>query len=227
LMLLLQCGRVLTRPHFERCSALKPPLALTHRCYCCCCCRRRHCCHCCCHSVDEYWHVPHFEKMLYDNPQLALTYLDAFRVTLPKQRSSSSSNPGDAADAAAALASPSGSSGGGSGGDGTSGDSGVTTADEVLYDPRAYATVVRGVLDYLRRDMTHPEGGLYSAEVRVRRAFSGPEGQGPQNGRQGGRRGPLAYSQRGRSTNACLMHPVSSPLKAHWYQTLLCHRALL
>lgn len=22
------------------------------------------------YSVDEYWHVPHFEKMLYDNPQL-------------------------------------------------------------------------------------------------------------------------------------------------------------
>jgi len=28
------------------------------------------------------------------------------------------------------------------------------------------AAVARGVLDYLRRDMTHPEGGLYSAEVR-------------------------------------------------------------
>lgn len=22
------------------------------------------------YSVDEYWHVPHFEKMLYDNPQV-------------------------------------------------------------------------------------------------------------------------------------------------------------
>jgi uncharacterized protein YyaL (SSP411 family) len=34
-----------------------------------------------------------------------------------------------------------------------------------LMDPRVYATVVRGVLDYMRRDMTHPDGGLYSAEV--------------------------------------------------------------
>ena len=31
---------------------------------------------------------------------------------------------------------------------------------------RHYAQVARGVLDYLRRDMTHPEGGLFSAEVR-------------------------------------------------------------
>ena len=33
------------------------------------------------YSVDEFWHVPHFEKMLYDNPQLARTYLDAFALT--------------------------------------------------------------------------------------------------------------------------------------------------
>lgn len=66
------------------------------------------------YSVDEFWHVPHFEKMLYDNPQLVLTYLDTFRVTGGEEQ---------------------------------------------------YAFVARGVLDYLRRDMTHPEGGIYSAEV--------------------------------------------------------------
>ena len=33
------------------------------------------------YSVDDYWLVPHFEKMLYDNGQLALTYLHAFLVT--------------------------------------------------------------------------------------------------------------------------------------------------
>ncbi|KAK9796268.1 hypothetical protein WJX73_009886 [Symbiochloris irregularis] len=33
------------------------------------------------YSVDEFWHVPHFEKMLYDNPQLVHTYLDAFALT--------------------------------------------------------------------------------------------------------------------------------------------------
>ncbi|MEC8024926.1 MAG: thioredoxin domain-containing protein [Myxococcota bacterium] len=33
------------------------------------------------YSVDERWLVPHFEKMLYDNAQLAATYLDAWQVT--------------------------------------------------------------------------------------------------------------------------------------------------
>lgn len=64
------------------------------------------------YSVDEHWHIPHFEKMLYDNPQLASTYLDAFALT------------GD----------------------------------------WAFAGVARGILDYLRRDMTHPKGGIFSAE---------------------------------------------------------------
>jgi uncharacterized protein YyaL (SSP411 family) len=33
------------------------------------------------YSVDARWLVPHFEKMLYDNAQLALTYLEAFQIT--------------------------------------------------------------------------------------------------------------------------------------------------
>ena len=33
------------------------------------------------YSVDERWLVPHFEKMLYDNAQLAATYLHAWLVT--------------------------------------------------------------------------------------------------------------------------------------------------
>ncbi|KAH9786256.1 Thioredox DsbH domain-containing protein [Citrus sinensis] len=33
------------------------------------------------YSVDERWHVPHFEKMLYDQGQLANVYLDAFSLT--------------------------------------------------------------------------------------------------------------------------------------------------
>jgi uncharacterized protein YyaL (SSP411 family) len=33
------------------------------------------------YSVDAYWHVPHFEKMLYDQAQLAAAYLDAFQIT--------------------------------------------------------------------------------------------------------------------------------------------------
>jgi len=33
------------------------------------------------YSVDDRWLVPHFEKMLYDNSQLARIYLEAFQVT--------------------------------------------------------------------------------------------------------------------------------------------------
>jgi len=64
------------------------------------------------YSVDRYWHVPHFEKMLYDQAQLAVAYLDAFQITRDTQ----------------------------------------------------YESVVRGVLDYVARDMTSKEGGFFSAE---------------------------------------------------------------
>ena len=33
------------------------------------------------YSVDAVWLVPHFEKMLYDNAQLARCYLHAWQVT--------------------------------------------------------------------------------------------------------------------------------------------------
>jgi uncharacterized protein YyaL (SSP411 family) len=33
------------------------------------------------YSVDERWFVPHFEKMLYDQAQLAIVYLDAYQIT--------------------------------------------------------------------------------------------------------------------------------------------------
>jgi uncharacterized protein YyaL (SSP411 family) len=64
------------------------------------------------YSVDERWFVPHFEKMLYDQAQLAIAYLEAFQIT---------------------------------------------------HDP-FYAKIARSTLDYVLRDMTHPEGGFYSAE---------------------------------------------------------------
>jgi uncharacterized protein len=64
------------------------------------------------YSVDRHWHVPHFEKMLYDQAQLASAYLDAFQIT------------GDA----------------------------------------DFAATARDILDYVRRDMTSPDGGFYSAE---------------------------------------------------------------
>jgi uncharacterized protein YyaL (SSP411 family) len=33
------------------------------------------------YSTDERWHVPHFEKMLYDNAQLAMNYLEAWQLS--------------------------------------------------------------------------------------------------------------------------------------------------
>jgi len=70
------------------------------------------------YAVDAEWLVPHFEKMLYDNAQLAHLYLDAHLI----------------------------SQAGGAGSE------------------SAFAATVRDILDYVRRDMTHPDGGFYSAE---------------------------------------------------------------
>jgi uncharacterized protein YyaL (SSP411 family) len=64
------------------------------------------------YSTDDRWHLPHFEKMLYDNGQLAKTYLEAYQL---------------------------------------SGD---------LF----FAGVAEKTLDYILKDLTHTEGGFYSAE---------------------------------------------------------------
>ncbi len=37
------------------------------------------------YSVDQHWFVPHFEKMLYDQAQLAISYLEAFQITRDDQ----------------------------------------------------------------------------------------------------------------------------------------------
>jgi hypothetical protein len=39
------------------------------------------------YSVDEYWFVPHFEKMLYDQAQLASSYIEAYQITSDEQYS--------------------------------------------------------------------------------------------------------------------------------------------
>ena len=39
------------------------------------------------YSVDERWFVPHFEKMLYDQAQLAVSYLEAYQITADEQYS--------------------------------------------------------------------------------------------------------------------------------------------
>ncbi len=64
------------------------------------------------YAVDREWLVPHFEKMLYDQGQLAVLYLNAYRMT---------------------------------------GNS-------------FFADVARNILEYVSRDLSHPEGGFYSAE---------------------------------------------------------------
>ena len=64
------------------------------------------------YSVDGEWRVPHFEKMLYDQAQLVLAFVEAAQLT-------------------------------GKG---------------------FWADVVADTLDYVKRDLTHPDGGFYSAE---------------------------------------------------------------
>ncbi|TMK87341.1 MAG: thioredoxin domain-containing protein, partial [Actinobacteria bacterium] len=64
------------------------------------------------YSVDERWLVPHFEKMLYDNAQLARLYAHAWQLT------------GD----------------------------------------HRYRRVAERTLDYLLREMRHPEGGFFSSQ---------------------------------------------------------------
>lgn len=34
------------------------------------------------YSTDPRWHVPHFEKMLYDQSQLVTSYVEAFQVKI-------------------------------------------------------------------------------------------------------------------------------------------------
>ena len=64
------------------------------------------------YSVDKFWHIPHYEKMLYDQAQLACSYLDAFQLTR---------EPG-------------------------------------------FERTARGILDYVRRDLSDKAGGFHSAE---------------------------------------------------------------
>lgn len=63
------------------------------------------------YSTDNFWRVPHFEKMLYDNAQLALVYLHAWQITKAP----------------------------------------------------FFKQIVIETLDFIIREMTHPDGGFYSS----------------------------------------------------------------
>jgi len=87
------------------------------------------------YSVDAEWLVPHFEKMLYDNAQLVQLYLDAHLVASGRMDGATDSARAEHLNAPALQPSTS-----------------------------PFATIVRSTLDYVLRDMTHPDGGFYSAE---------------------------------------------------------------
>jgi uncharacterized protein YyaL (SSP411 family) len=88
------------------------------------------------YSVDAEWLVPHFEKMLYDQAQLAQLYLDAHLVS-----------------AGRVIRAPDSSS-----------RKSLGLAELAPPQETDYAAIVRDILDYVLRDMTHPDGGFYSAE---------------------------------------------------------------
>jgi hypothetical protein len=88
------------------------------------------------YSVDIGWLVPHFEKMLYDNAQLVQLYLDAHLVSEGR-----------------VIRAPDSSSG-----------KSLGLAELAPPKETDYAAIARDILDYVLRDMTHPDGGFYSAE---------------------------------------------------------------
>jgi len=88
------------------------------------------------YSVDAGWLVPHFEKMLYDNAQLAQLYLDAHLVAENKRSDGVVEKWNDEKNSTPAL----------------------------QHSNTPFAAVARDILDYVLRDMTHPAGGFYSAE---------------------------------------------------------------
>jgi hypothetical protein len=89
------------------------------------------------YSVDRYWHVPHFEKMLYDQAQLAIAYLDAYQILVdPRLNPQVGIATGEER----------------------------READAKAPGSVEFEAVARDILDYVARDMTSKEGGFFSAE---------------------------------------------------------------
>ena len=95
------------------------------------------------YSTDERWLIPHFEKMLYDQALLSLTYLEAHHLF--KEKSYGYDN-----------------------GDGDRYGDGYGYGDgEGNGNDYGYGETAREILDYVIRDMRSPEGGFYSATDAV------------------------------------------------------------
>jgi uncharacterized protein YyaL (SSP411 family) len=87
------------------------------------------------YSTDAQWHVPHFEKMLYDQALLSKTYLEAYQ----------------------ALGTPSKSAG-------FTEESSEAGFEPRTFGRGTFGKIAREIFDYVLREMTGPSGGFYSAE---------------------------------------------------------------
>jgi len=124
------------------------------------------------YSVDRYWHVPHFEKMLYDQAQLANAYLDALQITRDPHLTPLVAPPGR--------------------------DPGEEDAKRQVRVE--FEAVVRDILDYVARDMTSKEGGFLSAEdadspVPVAAVYDRRTNESEKNESSDAHRAPLQKSE--------------------------------
>ena len=124
------------------------------------------------YSVDHYWHVPHFEKMLYDQAQLANAYLDALQITRDPHLTPLVAPPGR--------------------------DPGEEAAKRQVRVE--FEAVVRDILDYVARDMTSKEGGFLSAEdadspVPVAAVYDRRTNESEKNESSDAHRAPLQKSE--------------------------------
>ena len=91
----------------------------------------------CRYSVDDYWMIPHFEKMLYDNGPLLSIYCDAWQLTVQKESEQGSAKKGSERKSSAKK---------------TGGQSAAL-----------FKRTVEETADWVIREMQSPQGGFYSS----------------------------------------------------------------